>query len=248
MASPKIKALICCLMLACAKVQAEDLPPAPNSTRPDRTAAQNHILYLMHTGDLVRALEEYRTYTKQIGCHDVDVLERIGLVLLDQGYRTKDPEVQVLTLFGAAISTNEKALYILEEAMSNDQPQIQLMALNFLAKFHNDRADQIMHRALTSNILLIRFEAALHLASMKDNKAVGQTEALMVKVPEQAWPLFPQIYGLIGTPEAKKIMRRMSSHKDELVRIATILSISENGLDDMLPIVRRLSSHHEPVR
>lgn len=249
MASSQIKTLLCCLLLATTTAMADEAPTIPQPTPTfDRTALQNHMLYLMHSGDLVRALEEYRSYTKQVGCHDVDVLERIGLVLLDQGYRTKDPEVQVLTLFGAAISMNEKALYIIEEAMSNEQPQIQLMALNFLAKYHNNRADQIMHRALTSNIVLIRFEAALHLAAMKDQKAVGQTEALMVKVPEQAWCLFPQIYGLIGTPEAKKILRKMSSHKDEMVRIATILSISENGHDDMLPIIRRLASHHEPAQ
>lgn len=217
----------------------------PEVTQADRNNLQNHILYLMHTGDLVKALEEYRSYKKLTNNHDVEVLERIGLVLLDQGYRTNDPEVQVLTLFGAAISTNEKALYILEEALSNDQPQIQLMALNFLAKYHNDRADMIMRKALTSNSLLIRFEAALHLATQKNHAAVGQTEALMVKVPEIVWPLFPQIFGLIGTPDAKKILRKMSSHKDEQVRIATILTIADNGHDDMLPIIRRLASHHE---
>ena len=176
---------------------ADEAPTIPQPTPTfDRTALQNHMLYLMHSGDLVRALEEYRSYTKQVGCHDVDVLERIGLVLLDQGYRTKDPEVQVLTLFGAAISTNEKALYILEEAMSNDQPQIQLMALNFLAKYHNNRADQIMHKALTSNIVLIRFRSGPTPRSDERPKGCGTnrstngkgSRASMVPLPANLWP------------------------------------------------------------
>lgn len=244
MASPRLKALLCSILLF-----ATAASPAPVAVPvADRASAQNHILYLMHAGNLVKALEEYRAYTKTIGCHDVDVLERIGLILLDQGHRSKDAEVQVLTLFGASVSMNEKALYILEDAMSNDLPQLQMIALNFLARYHNDRADHVLHKALTSNSLLIRFEAALRLAAMKDASAVGQTEALMVKVPEQLWPLFPQIFGLIGTPDAKKILRRLSAHKDELTRIATVLSIAENGHDNMLPIIRRLASHHEPAQ
>lgn len=43
-------------------------------------------------------------------------------------------------------------------------------------------------------------------------------------------------------------MRRLSAHKDELIRIATVLTIAENNHDDLLPIIRRLSSHHEPAQ
>ncbi len=209
---------------------------------------QSHIAYLMHTGDLVKALRAYQEYSKQNQSHDVELLNRIGLALLDQGYRSRDPEVQVLTLFGAAISLNDQALYILEDAVNSDNPQIQLIALNFLARYHNDRADTALHKALSSNFLLIRFEAALHLATLKDKNAVHQTEALRIKLPDAIWPLFPQIYGLIGTPEAKKILRKLASHPNELVRIATVISIAENGHDDLLPIIRRLASHHEPAQ
>lgn len=210
--------------------------------------APNHIMYLMHTGETAKALEAYQAHRKNTGANDFDLIEQIGLILLDQGFRTRDPEIQQLTLFGAGVSTNEKALYIIEEALIGDQPDLQTIALNFLSRFHNDRADQAIHRAMASNYLLIRLETAFQLAQMKDPKAVGQTEALMAKLPEQIWPIFPQIYAESGSPEAKKVLRKMLTHRDEIVRIAVILSIAEHGYDDFLPHIRRMASHHEPAQ
>lgn len=223
------------------------LTQIPTATcAPPPSTAPNHILYLMHTGEAAKALEAYQAHRKATGTNDFDLIEQIGLILLDQGFRTRDPEIQQLTLFGAGISSNEKALYIVEEALASGQPELQAIALNFLAKFQNDRADLALHRAMASNYLIIRLETAYKLAQKKDPKAVGQTEALMAKVPEEIWPIFPQIYAESGTPEAKKILRKMLTHRDEIVRIAVILSLAENNHDDFLPHIRRMAAHHEP--
>lgn len=205
----------------------------------------NHILYLMHTGETAKALEEYQEYRQTTGSNDFELIEQIGLILLDQGFRLRDPEITRMTLFGAGVSTNEKALYIIEEALISGQPEQQLIALHFLAKYHNDRADKVIHRAMGSNSLLIRLETAFQLAKSKDPKAIAQTEALMAKVPEELWPIFPQIYAVSGSPEAKKVLRKLLTNSNEEIRIATIMSLAEFGHDDFLPHIRRMSSHHE---
>lgn len=221
----------------------QSLASEPSLENKQQTAS-NHILYLMHTGEAAKALQAYEEYRKLTGSNDFELLEQIGLILLDQGFRTRDPEIQRLTLFGAGISTNEKALYILEDGIATGEPEQQLIAMNFLSRFQNDRADLAIQKAMGSNSLLIRLETAFKLSLRKDPKAVGQTEALMAKVPEQIWPIFPQIYAASGSPEAKKILRKLMTHKDELVRIATVLSLAENGHDDFIPHIRRMLMHH----
>lgn len=210
--------------------------------------APGHIQFLMHTGNAAQALKAYQEYHEKIGRHDFELIERIGLILLDQGFRTRDPETQVLTLFGAGISLNEKALYILEEGIASGQPQLELIALHFLSKYHNDRADQALHKAMHSNSLLIRLEAVFQLAGKKDPKAVGLIEGLMAKVPEEIWPIFTELFALNGTPEAKKILRKLLTHQDEQIRVASIITIAEAGHDDLLPAIRRLASHQETIQ
>lgn len=210
--------------------------------------ASNHILYLMHIGETAKALNAYQDYRQHIGKNDFELIEQLGLILLHQGYRTRDSEIQSLTLFGAGISTNEKALYILEEGLSSGEPEQQLIALKFLSRYQNDHADLIIHRAMGSNSLLVRLEAALQLAERKDPKAVSQAEALMAKIPEPLWVLFPQIYAASGSPEAKKILRKLLMHNEEAIRIATILSLAEEGHDDFLPHIRRMAAHHGPAQ
>lgn len=221
---------------------------ATNCTASPLVLTPNHILYLMHAGETAKALQTYQCYRKETGEEDFDLLEQIGLILLDQGFRSRDMEIRRLTLFGAGVSTNEKALYILEEAIQSDDPEQQIIALNFLTRYQNDRADLVIHRAMASNSLLVRLETAFKLAARKDPKAISQTEALMAKVPEQLWPIFPQIYAVNGSPEARKILRRLLTHKDELVRIATISSIAEHQLDDFIPHIRRMITHHGPAQ
>jgi len=230
--------LFSCLLLAVPADQNENTQPTSPS----------HILYLMHTGKTAQALQAYRDYTNNTGTQDFELIERLGLILLDQGYRSKDAETQKLTLFGAGISSNEKALYIIENSIGSDAPEMELIALSFLPRFQNEIADKALHRAMTSNYVLIRLEAASQLALKKDPKAAGQIEGLMSKLPEEVWPLFPQLFAALGTPQAKKILRKLLTNRHEPVRVASILSAAEFSHDDYLPVIRRLASHHEPLQ
>lgn len=241
----KMKKIGVLFLVSCALCFSE--MPTQESANID-SMAPNHIQYLMHTGNTEQALKAYQNYRVKNGAHDFELIERIGLILLDQGFRSQDPETQLLTLFGAGISMNEKALYILEEGLTSGEPQLELISLNFLSAFHNDRADQSLHRAMSSEILLIRLEAAFQLAGKKDPKAVGLIEGLMAKVPQEIWPVFPQLFSINGTPEAKKILRKLLTHPNEEIRVATIISIAEDSHDDLLPAIRRLASHHEIIQ
>lgn len=165
--------------------------------------------------------------------------------MLDQGFRTRDPELQLLTIYGAGVSLNEKALYIIQEGFNSSIPQLQLVALNFLSRNHHDSVEEYLNRAMASDSLLIRLEAAFLLSEKKSPKAAGQIESLMYKVDPALIPLFPQLFVLIGTDEAMKIVRKLLINQDEQVRIETIHSLAKHGRDDMLRKIRMLLTHHE---
>jgi HEAT repeat protein len=205
----------------------------------------SQILYLMQSGNMAQALDVYKEYRKEIGHHDCELLQQLSLILLDQGHRNSDPEIQLLTIFGAGISSNEKALYILQDGINNSIPELQMVCLNFLARHQNDSAEEALKRAMASDYLLIRLEAAFHLAERKAPHAVAQTEALMYKVDEDLLFLFPQLFAAVGNAEAMRIMRRLLTDSDEQVRIETILCSAESRRDDLLPKIRMLATHHE---
>lgn len=202
-------------------------------------------MYNMQAGHVSRAIELYQAHQQQSGHHDLELLQKLGLVLIDQGWRNQDPEVQVLTIFGAGISTNEKTLYILEGGLRSPFPQIQLVALNLLSKFQHDDADDILNKALGANHLLVRIEALSYLAEKKHPKAVAQIEALMSKVDEKILPLFPKLFAMVGDATSIKNLKKLLNHATQEVRIAAILSAAKFDRDDLLPQIRTLASHHE---
>ncbi len=204
----------------------------------------NHILFLMQRGKTSKALQAYEAYVKKEGKNDFSLLEKLGLILLDQGLKSQDKEVRLMTLYGAGISMNEKALYIIEDSLQSQDPDLQLIALNFLDRYQNVHSDLFLHKAMLSSFFAIRLEAVLRLAQNKDSKAIGHLEGLMAKVPEELWPIFPQFFAALGTPQAKKTLRKLLSHPGAAVRIATIIAIVEEHHDDFLPDIRKLSTHH----
>ena len=201
------------------------------------------ILYLMRSGNADRSFELYKQHYQESGQHDFELLHQMILLLLDQGYRSPDPEIQLLTLFGAGISMNDRLLYILEAGLDSHIPQLQLISLSFLARFQNDRADQAMNRAMSSNFLPIRLEATFYLAQKKYPTAVGQTEALMHKIDNKLWFVFPQLFAMIGDPSSIKILRRLMNDPVDATRIESILSAAKYERDDLLPQIRNLATH-----
>jgi HEAT repeat protein len=200
------------------------------------------ILFLIQKGEHKQALNLYRQDQESQGNHDFELLHRIGLTLLDYGFRQEDPEIQLLSIFGASISAHDEAFYILEEGLKSRYPQIQLIALQALAKQDNHLADQALNRAMGSPHLLIRLEAAVHLCQKRHPQAISQIEALMYKTPATLLPLYPQFYAMSGDHQSIKLLRKLLNHSSEKVRVAAILSIAKYMRDDLLPQIRQQAS------
>lgn len=201
----------------------------------------NQILYLIQSGNLKLSIDRYQEHNKS---HDSELLQQMALLILDQGYRSDDVETQLLTLYGAGISAHESALYILKDGMSSKEPKLQLVALNFLSRYQNDEGDSAILIALNSPYLIIRLEALHALALKKAKIAVPHIDSLMAKVPKELTPLFPQLYALAGNHDAMKMMKKLLTHPDEKVRVEAIRSAAKHGRDDLLPLIRSISSQH----
>ncbi len=206
------------------------------------------ILYIMQSGNTLQALDLYQQYYALRGQHNLDLIQQISFMILDQGSRSSDPEIQLLTILGAGISAQDMVLYILENGASSSIPEQQVASLGFLARLQSDSADVSINRAMSSNFLPVRLEALNYLALKKYPTATGQAEALMSKVPPVLMPLFPQIFAQIGDDGCIRIMRRMLHDQDVSVRIQTVLSAAKYGRDDLLPRIRCLASHHNAAQ
>lgn len=201
-----------------------------------------HLLYLISQNKPQQSIDLYNQQLQATGEHNYELLHQIGLALLKAGFQQKDPEIQLMTLFGASISAHDDAFYILEEMLQSPVPQLQLVALSTLSKAQNDRADKAMIRAMAAGHPLIRLEAAYQLCLKKHPQAVSQTESLMYKMPSEILPLFPQLFAAVGDAHATRILKRMMNDPSEEVRIATVAAVTKQGRDDFLPQIRKLSS------
>lgn len=205
----------------------------------------NRILFLVHRGELSDAIELYQEGIES-GKHDHETIEQMCQLILEQGFKDPDPEIQLTTLFGAGIAANEKALYIIEEAMRSPFPPIQLAALGMLARSQQEDILVNLRHALRSPYLILRLEALFLLAESKDPKTASYAESLMAIVNEELLPVFPPILAEAGDGPSTKILRKLLAHKDENVRLATILALTKHKRDDFLPKIRTLATHHSP--
>jgi len=208
----------------------------------------NQILYYMQVGDSRRAFQMYEEYYHEKGQHNLEILHQLGLMILAEGHADSDPEIQLMTVFGAGVSLDERAAYILEEGLRSSIPNIQLVSLNFIAAHQNSRSADALKQALTSHFFPVRLEAVYHLAMMKHPSAVGQTESLMQKVPHELYPIFPQIFAIVGNHDAIKILQRLLVDSDINVRVEAIRNIAKYHRDDLLPQIRTLATHHHVVQ
>ena len=197
-------------------------------------ANEGHLLFLAQQGAPEQALKLYQSLYQAKGLHNYELLHRLGIAILDHGFHQRDPETQLMTLFGASVAAHEDAYYILEEGLKNPHPQIQVIALSALASFQTDRADRALVSALGSPLLLVRYEAVKQLCKKKHIQAFEQTESLMMKTPKQLQSIYPPLFAIIGDQSSIKTLRRLLNHPYEDVRLATILSIAKYRRDDLL--------------
>jgi len=230
--------------LALAMIWLASLAPLPGQHIPlDLSKWRHHILYVSNTGRVAESIRLYRDYIEKTGSQDFDLLNQMCLAIMNQGARSEDPELNLLSFFGAGICLSEDAVPILESGLLSENPQLQIVCLNFLSGIQNDRADQTIKLLFRAPNPIIQLEAAFCLAKKKHPHALSQTEALMAKFPPQIKIVFPTIFSCIGTPRANSILRQLLNDPDEKVRIESILTAVEFDRDDFLPQIRRLSKH-----
>lgn len=202
-----------------------------------------HSLYLMQQGQIEESIAKYREGVDLAGRGDFEILQQMGLILLQKGIQSLDGQTIMMTLFGAGLSGSANALEILEQGLLHPDPQIQLLALHFIAKIDDDRTAEIFNRAMSSDYLAIRMEAAFYMAQTKHPHAVGQIEGLMYRLPPAFKPFFPSLFALLGTSDATCVLKRLIEDPDPQTRVESILHVARLGRDDFLPALRKRLTH-----
>lgn len=202
-----------------------------------------HSLYLMQQNQVEESIERYREFSDITGRHDFEILQQMGLILLQKGIQSEDPQTFRMTLLGAGLSGSASALEILERGIGSSDPQIQLLSLHFIANFDDDRASELFNRAMGSDFLAIRMEAAYYLAQRKHPHAVGQIEGLMYRLPPAFKAYFPSLFALLGTSDATHSLKRLIEDTDTQTRVESILNVARLGRDDFIPLLRKRLTH-----
>lgn len=206
-----------------------------------------HLLYLVKNQQTNSAITQYRKYMQESGEPDFDFLHELAWSLIAEGCAHEDVEVNLLALFGASLSTQDKALPFFIKGFHSKNPNVQAAALNFLAKMNLDQADKELLSGLSSNQVLIRFMTLHLMAEKKMQGASMQAEALLAKLPKELHPLFPPIFAQIGDDLSMKQIRRFLSDPDDRTRASAILSILATEHEEYLPQVRRAAKQVSPI-
>ncbi len=74
---------------------------------------RNLILFVSNAGNVPESIQLYRDYTERTGSQDFELLSQMCLAIMNQGARSEDPEINLLSFFGAGICLNEQAVPIL---------------------------------------------------------------------------------------------------------------------------------------
>jgi HEAT repeat protein len=204
---------------------------------------RSYIAYLMQSKEFDKALGMYQKFRKTSKQHDFETLEQIALSLLDQGAHSSDSKERLLSMFGSAVASTPFPMEVLESGLSNSDPQTQMASIFFLNQMQDDRSDELLTKALSSEFLLVRMEAAYHLAVRKHKKATGLIEALMFKLPPQLHAYFPQFFALIGNLDATLVLRKLMDDRNLSVRIEAILNAARHQRDDLISIIRSAATH-----
>jgi HEAT repeat protein len=205
-----------------------------------------HINYLMQRKKISEAVNLYEKYHFNLGRHDFEILQQLGMILLQEGAESEDSERQLLSIFGSTIAGISSSLNIFEAGILSPRPETQLAAIHALARLQDDKSEELLNRAMASEYLPVRMEAAYFLATRKARTAVGQIEALMHRLPPQMRFFFPEFFALIGTNEAILVLRSLIDDPQMHVKVEAILSAAHYQRDDLLPVIRALLTHSHP--
>lgn len=201
------------------------------------------MLYLMHKGKVEEALQKYEKIVQEEGREDFALLEQMALMLLEKGIESEDPEIQLLTTFGAGLSGQEKSINILRKSLFSPHLQIQLVAIYFLSQIPCQQSDQLLIAAMSSDYLITRLEASYALAQRRHPQAASYIEGLMTRLPPFFKPFFPPLFALAGDHDSIQKLKQLLEDPSSQVAIEAIHSLIQFERDDFLPHLRKKLTH-----
>jgi len=207
--------------------------------------SKNQVLYLMQAGEVERGIKLYQDWTVENGRHDFGILEQMGYILLKQGAYSGDEETLLLSMYGLGIAGSTEGMDLYEMGMTSHNPMTQMATIQFLGRLQDDAVERLLFKAFSSPFLLIRMEAAHALAMHRSEAASGMIDSLMQKLPPFFHVYFPELFAMIGTPDAMGVLKRMVGHPHLSVRLASILSAARFGRDDFLTEIRAAATHSD---
>ena len=160
--------LFCLVPLSCSLNGGEVSTREEVSSIKERTGINKlHILYLLQSGEMNRAIDLYQDYRTALGRHDFEILQQMAFILLEQGARSNDPETQLTSIYGSAIAGIAASVDILEAGIASPHPQTQVASIQFLGHLQDDRCEELLTKAMSSDYFFTRMEAAHQLAIRK---------------------------------------------------------------------------------
>lgn len=208
-----------------------------------------HIFFLIQSGKIEEAIDQLQVAWKEDPylLHS-DVIEKLGLAILEQGGKSQNSDDVQSSLYGLSISLDERALPIVYKALRSDNPQLERTALSVLATLNTDHANAMLEEAMKSDYIMIRLEAAYLLAVRRAQSAFAHIDTLMLKVPDELRPLFAELYALDGSKDSIAALRRLLFDPDVSVRAEAILATAHARRDDLLPEIYRLAKEPSIVQ
>ncbi len=203
------------------------------------------VLYLIHAKEVERGIHLYEEYVKEVGRHDFFILEEMGNLLLSLGAHSDDEESLLLSMYGLGMAGSLEGMDLYEMGMESRSPMTQMATIQFLARLQDDRVEELLFKAFSSPYLPIRMEAAHALAIHRSEKVTGMIDSLMQRLPPFVHVYFPELFAMIGTPDAMGVLKRMVQHPHLAVRLASILAAAKYGRDDFLSDIRAGATHSD---
>ncbi len=233
------------------QIQKEHELPATVKTN-EASFSQNkvsHLLYMIQSGKIQEAIDALLALKSQDAYvfHE-GTLEKLGLALLEQGSKSRDPQDLLTCLYGVGISQDDRSLVIAENALRYGEPQLQLVAVSVLASFDTEVAAEILERAMRSDYLIVRLEAAYWLAQKRSRDAYGQLVSLMSKLEPEMHELFCRLFAMEGSHSSLLELKRQAYDQNEAVRREAILAMASFGRDEYIEDIRILAKEPSTVQ
>lgn len=208
---------------------------------------KGHIGYLLAKHEIDLAIKTYLKHIDNHEPHDLELLEEISYKIIEWGLREKEPEAQLLAVYGAAISKTPIEKRWLEKASKSRNPILQGAALQMASQLSDDQAEILLKNGLHSDYLVIRLETLFQLVARHSKHAMGYVESLKNLLPPPFHFLFPEFYALDGSSESITSLKQMTHDVHLGVRIGAILSAIKYHRDELLSQIRACLTHPNPL-